>query len=152
MAYSWAGTCWLLAEIVGAVKYATCNQTLDPYVAPTQQPHQHATISTGETASHMKGLDAENDLVLGDFMVAKEFRQAANMNLMDAIDDTYFDQLEEDVYGYKRVLPREFVVELRRCCFLTDLEIEAIRKHWSRGMQFLAGLIDGDAVLFELVF
>ena len=133
--YDWAGEFGLLAEIVGAAKYATDNPTLNPYVAPTQPPNQHANINAGGTAAVIKALEAANDLALRDFAVVKGFRRGVNMNLMDAVDDTYFDQLEEDVYGYKRILPREFVVELQRWCFLTDLEIEAIRKHWNRGMQ-----------------
>ena len=40
--YDWAGEFGLLAEIVGAAKYATDNPTLNPYVAPTQPPNQHA--------------------------------------------------------------------------------------------------------------
>ena len=71
----------------------------------------------------MKALEAEHNLVLRDFAVVKGFRQAVNMNLMDTIDNMYFDQLEEDIYGYKRVLLREFVVELQRWCFLTEIEI-----------------------------
>jgi hypothetical protein len=133
--YSWAGEFGLLAEIIGAAKYAADNPTLEPYTPPVQPPNQHAEINDGGTAAQLKQLEIENDLALRDFAMVKGFRRAVNRNVMDAIDDTYFDQLEEDVYGYKRVLPREFVVELRRWCFLTDLEIEAIKKHWSRGMQ-----------------
>lgn len=133
--YDWAGEFGLLAEIVGAAKYALDNPGMNPYIVPTQPPNQHPNINAGGTAAALKALEAENDLALRDFAVVKGFRRAVNMNYMDAVDDTYFDQLEEDVYGYKRILPRQFVEELQRWCFLTDLEIEAIRKHWSRGMQ-----------------
>ena len=149
---NWNGEFSLLAKIVGATKYVTCNLTLDLYTTPTQPPKQHANFNAGGPATVLKALEADNDLALRDCAVVKGFRRAVNIHLMDATNDTYFDQLEEHVYGYKRVLPREFVVELQQWCFLTDLDIEAIRKHWSRGMSFLAGLIDGDAVLFELVF
>ena len=88
----------------------------------------------GWTAAHLKTLETENDLILRGFVVMKGFCQAVNMNLMDAIDGTYFDQMEEDMYEYKRVLTREFVVKLQRWCFLANLELEAMRKHWSRGM------------------
>ena len=109
--YNWAGKCGLLAELVGAVKYATDNSTMDPYTTPPQPPNQHANINAGGTMAVLKVFEADNDLALRDFAVVKGFCQAMNMNLMDAINATYFNQLEEDVYGYKRVLPREFMVE-----------------------------------------
>ena len=79
-------------------------------------------------AAVIKALEAANDLALRDFVVVKGFRRGVNMNRMDAGDETYFNQLEGDVYGYKRILPQDFVVGLQRWCFLADLEIEAIRK------------------------
>ena len=80
----------MLAEIVGATKYASDNPTLDPYIAPTQPPNQHANINMGGTTTTLKALEADNDLALRDVVLVKGFRRAVNMKLMNAIDDTYF--------------------------------------------------------------
>ena len=39
VSYDWAGQYGLLAEIIGAARYAADNPTLPPYVPPVQPPH-----------------------------------------------------------------------------------------------------------------
>ena len=104
----------MLAEIARADKYASDNPPLDPYTTLTQPPNQHTNINTGETGAALKALEVENVLALRDFALVKRFRRAVNVNLIHATNATYFAQLKEDVYGYKRVIQREFMVELQQ--------------------------------------
>ena len=57
------------------------------------------------------------------------------MDFRDAINDRYYDQSKENVYGYKLILSWEYVVEVRQWWFLVNLEIGPTRKQWSRGLQ-----------------
>ena len=89
--YGWLGQYGLLAEIQEAARYLAT--TGFQYVAPTQPPNRHAEIVPATTAHRSALLTAENDLLKHNWAIVKGFRRALSLNIQDALDSCYHNQL-----------------------------------------------------------
>jgi hypothetical protein len=129
--YTWAGDYGLLAVVDGALKYlARTNQV---YIEPQKPTPQHPTAHIG-TAAVIKQKEVENNLSKRDYAVFLGFCKGCGENLRKALCSKYYEQLKEPTFGYKRIRPRQYIVELEtKWVFLDERQQKALTDHYMRG-------------------
>ena len=111
MSYIWAGEHGLLAEIMGAAKYLA--KTGEVYVAPVRPPIADPRIlGGGLSQAAIRVAAAVNDTAKIDFAVVEGFRSGFGVIFRQAFDLTYYEQLWEETFIYKRVLPITYITHL----------------------------------------
>ena len=83
--YDWAGQYGILAEIIGAARYALDNPTMPAYVAPAQ-PANTPTFLNNASAAVIKAATDANNLEKRDWAVICGFRRGVGKNICDALD------------------------------------------------------------------
>ena len=135
VSYDWAGQYGLLAEIIGAARYAADNPLLPAYVAPVQ-PANSPVMPAAPTAAQIRQLTDDNNLLKRDWAVVCGFRRGVGANMRDALDLEFYSALEHATYGYLNVTPREYIVNLEtNHCPLDVTAIEELKDHYYRGKQ-----------------
>ena len=62
------------------------------------------------------------------------FRKGIGENIRDYLETRYYEQLYEDVFKYKRILPRHYLSHLEsKWVILDELKIEEMVKKYKRG-------------------
>ena len=64
-----------------------------------------------------------NDTAKVDFAVVEGFRSGLGVNFRRAFDLTYYEQLWEETFKYKRVLPVTYIVHLETRHVILDTEV-----------------------------
>ena len=133
VSYDWAGRYGLLAEIIGAARYAVDHPTLPAYVAPVQ-PANSPVLPAGPTAAQIRQLTDDNNLLKRDWAMLQGFRRGVSANIRDALDLEFYSALEHADYGYIDVLPREYIVHLETDhCPMDVAAIKDIKAQYYRG-------------------
>ena len=115
VSYPWANGHGLLAVIQGAKNYlATSGKN---YVQPDRPENQHpdifVTIPRAPTQQQVKNLEAKNENWKRDYAVYSGFCRGCRENMMKALDAQYYDQLLERTFKYGRILPQDFITQLK---------------------------------------
>ena len=102
VSYTWAKDYELLAEIHGAAKYLS-NRGHN-FVAPSQPPHMDPVmLIPGKTQIQIKIMQSAT------YAVVMGFRREVNENIRDALKPRYYEQMYEDIFKYKCVLPHRYI-------------------------------------------
>lgn len=132
VSYDWAGQYGLLAEIIGAARYAADNPTLPPYVPPVQPPHS-PVLPVGATAAQIRAATDDNNLLKRDWAIVVGFRRGVGENFRDALDKEFYSPLEHQTYFYVNVLPRQYIEHLEReHCPLDEPAVQELTDHFNR--------------------
>ena len=92
-----------MVEIIGATCYAAENPTLLTYFVPTQ-PIRSPLIPANPTASQIRTLTDDNNLLKRDWDVVRSFCRGVSKNIRDALDLEFFESLQHARYNYLKVL------------------------------------------------
>ena len=112
--FDWAGEHGLLAEVVGDALYT--DKTGKTYILPTE-PQVFDSRIRADTPDHLlKKYTAQNDQKIESWSVLLGARAAVKENIMDAVDLTYYEQLKDEVLGYKQVSILEYIDHLKSWC------------------------------------
>ena len=104
VSYPWAGEHGLLAKVLGAVKYLA--KTGETYAEPRRPPVADPRILLGGLSqAQIRVAAAVNDTAKVDFAVVKGFWPGFGAKFRKAFDPTYYEQLWEETFRYKCVLP-----------------------------------------------
>ena len=135
VSYNWAGQYGLLAEIIGAARYALDNPAMPAYVAPAQLANAPNFPNNASVAGIKAATDA-NNLKKRDWAVICGFRRGVGENIHDALDLDFYSALENENYGYLNVLPRQYFVHLEKeYCPLDVIALDDIKSHTLRGWE-----------------
>ena len=112
--FDWAEEHGLLAEVVGIQQYlAKTNKT---YVLPTE-PSVFDSRIRADTADHLvQKYTAQNDQKIESWSVLVGARAAVKENIMDAVDLMYYEQLKDEVLGFKQVHIIDYLDHLKSWC------------------------------------
>ena len=133
VSYIWAGEHGLLAEIMGAAKYLA--KTGEVYVAPVRPPIADPRIlGGGLSQAAIRVAAAVNDTAKIDFAVVEGFRSGFGVIFRQAFDLTYYEQLWEETFIYKRVLPTTYITHLEtRHVILDTVVVKRLKANYYRG-------------------
>ena len=110
--YSWAGDHGLLAEIYGYQKYFQV--TGKRYVPPARPPVVHPDILANNlNQNNARRAEAENNQARVNYAVLDRFWSGFGENFRKAFDKKYYEQLCEDTFRYKRILPLDYINHLQ---------------------------------------
>ena len=111
VSYLWAEQHGLLAEVMGAHKYHA--KTGKIYVPPVRPPdYDPRIIGGGLNQAQIRVAQAVNDTAKVDYTVIEGFREGFSENFRKAFDLKYYEQLWEETFKYKRVLPITYITHL----------------------------------------
>ena len=133
--YDWAGDHGLLAEIMGRDKYYA--KTGKWYTPPVRPPVVHPDVSAGILTDKQARIATlnHNQLKL-DYAVLEGFRTGFGIIYRNAFDKKYFEQLYEETFKYKRILPRQFIAHLESRWVKQDtMVIKRLRALYFRGWE-----------------
>ena len=133
VSYIWAGEHGLLAEIFGAAKYLA--KTGEVYVAPVRPPIADPRIlGGGLSQAAIRVAAAVNDTAKIDFAVVEGFRSGFGVIFRQAFDLEYYEQLWEETFIYKRVLPTTYITHLEtRHVILDTVVVKRLKANYYRG-------------------
>jgi hypothetical protein len=133
VSYPWSDDYGLLAEIQGEDKYQ--NNTGFEYVSPTRPPDLDPRILLpNQNQTQIKILQSESVILKRDYAVVQGFRRGIGENIRDCLETRYYEQLYENVFKYKRILPRAYLAHLEaKWVILDELQIEDMVKKYKRG-------------------
>ena len=122
VSYDWAGEYGLLAEIEGGTKFTALTQK--QYTAPVRPPPQDPGIVSGNiTDKQARSRKELNDIAKVNYAIVEGFRQEFSHNWQKALDSRYYEQLREEISGYKRILPRQFIEHLEKKWVKLDIMV-----------------------------
>ena len=108
VSYTWVKDYGLLAEIHGAAKYLS-NRGHN-FVAPSQPPHMDPVmLIPGKTQIQIKIMQSAVIVAKRDYVVVMGFRRGISRNIHDALKQRYYEQMHEDIFKYKCVLPHHYI-------------------------------------------
>ena len=136
VSYDWAGQFGLLAEIIGAARYALDNPAMPAFVAPVQPANTPTYPNNNPTGAQIKAATDANNLEKRDWAVLLGFRRGSGENMRDALDMEFYSGLEHEDYGYLNILPREYLDHLEQeYCPLDVIAIDEVKNHALRGWE-----------------
>ena len=122
VSYDWAGEYGLLAEIEGGTKFTAL--TTKQYTAPVRPPAQDPGIVAGNvTDKQARSRKELNDIAKVNYAIVEGFRQGFSQNWQKALDSRYYEQLREEIFGYSRILPRQFIEHLEKKWVKLDIMV-----------------------------
>ena len=75
-----------------------------------------------------------NDIAKGNYAILEGFRQGFCQNWKNALNSRYYEQLRDEVFGFKRITPRQFIEHLeQRWVKLDTMVIKRLRAKFFRG-------------------
>ena len=133
VSYDWAGNYGLLAEIEGAAQYLTTSGG-EIYVPQVKPMYADARLVGTQTAADVRTWTSENDEKKRNWAASEGFRKAFGENWRDCLPPRYWEQLEEAVFVWKNISPRQYVEHLQDVWItLDEPTIEKERDNYKRG-------------------
>ena len=136
VSYDWAGQYGLLADIIGAARYALDGPLMPAYAAPVQPANTPTCTNNNPSAAQIKAATDTNNLEKRDWAVVCGYRRAVGKNIRDALDLEFYSGLEHETYEYLNILPRQHIEHLEQhYCPLDVVAIDNIKNHALRGWE-----------------
>ena len=111
VSYDWAGDYGLLAEIRGPIKYHV--KTGKVYTPPARPLVVDPQVLAGNlTDKQARIATLNNNQMKLDYAVLEGFWSGFGIIYRNAFDKKYYEQLYEDDFKYKRILPRKYIEHL----------------------------------------
>ena len=131
--YDWAGDHGLLAEIYGCQKYFQL--TGKRCVPPARPPVVHPDILANNlNQNNARIAEAENAQARVNYAVLDGFRSGFGKNFRKAFDKKYYEQLCEDTFCYKMILPLDYIKHLQmRWIKIDTLVIKRLKNYYLQG-------------------
>ena len=132
VSYPWAKDFGLLAKISVTAKYLYTGHN---YVAPTQPPDMDPDmLIPSKTQIQIKIMQSATIVANRNYAVVSGFRRGVCDNFRDALEPRYYEQMYEDIFKYKRVLPRRYIEHLElKWVILDEVQIEKMIGNYKRG-------------------
>ena len=131
----WSGGLGLMVGIIGATRYAEENTDLPPYVVLTQ-PLGSPSLTANPSAAQICTLTDENNLLKKYWAVVRGFRRGVSKNIRNALYLEFFESLQHSRYNYLKVLPREYITNLKTNHFPIDVnKVAELKEHYNRGWE-----------------
>lgn len=132
VSYPWTGEHGLLTKVMGAQKYLA--KTTKVYVPPVCPPvYDPRIVGHNLTQVEVRIAQALNDTTKVNYAVVEGFREGFGENYRKAFDKNYYEQLWEETFKYKRVLPIDYITHLETQHVVLDtLVIARLRKETLR--------------------
>ena len=134
--YPWAGQHGLRVKVMGAHKYhAKTGKNYVPPVRPLVYDPR-IIIGGGVNQAQIRVTQAMNDTAKVDCAVIESFSEGFDENFRKAIDLKYYEQLWEETFKYKRVLPITYTTHLEtRHAIMDILVIKQLKKEALRELR-----------------
>ena len=132
VSYPWAKDFGLLAKISVTAKYLYTGHN---YVAPTQPPDMDPDmLIPSKTQIQIKIMQSATIVANRNYAVVSGFRRGVCDNFCDALQPRYYEQMYEDIFKYKCVLPRRYIEHLElKWVILDEMQIEKMIGNYKRG-------------------
>ena len=118
--YEWTtgptGTTYgLMGDVLGAVEYEDIiNIPQTEYDDTMSKPLMYDTSIIAATSDYQRDKKSKiRDELVRWWYVRKGFHRGMRENFMDALDKTYYEQLEHDITGYQEVNTGDFFTHLK---------------------------------------
>ena len=105
----------LMADILGGTEYeAITGVPAASYVAATTKPALYDPAINASTSDYQRDKrTALRNEEIRWWYVRRGCHRGLNENIMDALDKEYYDELDDDLTGYKKVKPIDFLNHLK---------------------------------------
>ena len=138
MEYDWAindngNKYGLLADILGGDEYEeTTGIAANDYDPSLAKPGAYDEDITSRTTDHARErMTAERNEEIRWWYKRRGLHRGLRENLQDALDSTYYEQLEDDITGYETVTPKQFLEHLRNIwCRLDTAAIQEMKDEY----------------------
>ena len=88
------------------------------------------------TAAQIHTLTDKNNILNRDWAVVRGLRRGVSKNTRDALDLEFFELLQYRRYNYLKVLPQEYINNLKtNHCPLDVNKIAELKAHYNRGWE-----------------
>ena len=113
VSYNWAGPHGLLAGLEGGTRFTVLTNLI--YILPAAPlTHDPGIVSGNITDKHARSKKELNDIAKGNYTIVEGFCQGFCRTFKKASNSSYYEQLREEVFGYKQITPRMFIEYLKK--------------------------------------